>query len=132
MSKRPNQPATSRAAFHSLDPERLRATYKKIYDALLVIGEGNYEAISRQANTPEEKIWKRMKDAVDKGLIHNTGKTVMTKNNRMSYVFALGPAPEIVKKKERVMRGKSVVDYSKAILNQPKPSKRTEENLFSL
>lgn len=117
--KRKNQPETSRAAFHSLDQARLAGTYKKIVDALTVIGEGNYEAISRQAGEKEEKIWKRLKESCEKGLIHNTGKTVMTKNNRMSYVFALGPAPTTVKKKERVMKGKSVADYSKAILNQP-------------
>jgi hypothetical protein len=129
MSKRPNQPATSRAAFHSLDPERLRATYKKIYDALLVIGEGNYEQISAAAGEKEEKIWKRLKESCEKGLIHNTGKTVMTKNNRMSYVFALGPSPEPIKKKERVMSGKTISDFSKAI-NQVSPSIKIQESLF--
>jgi DNA-binding Lrp family transcriptional regulator len=121
--------ATSQAAYHSLDPARLKADYKKIVDALTVIGEGNYEAIAKQAGRPEEKIWKRLKESCDKGLIHNTGKTVMTKNNRMSYVFAIGPSPEPVKKRQRVLKGPSVQDFSKAI-NQVKQSLKTQEELF--
>jgi hypothetical protein len=41
-----------------------------------------------------------------------------------------GAATEPVKKKERVLKGKTVVDFSKAILKQPKINQQNQERLF--
>ena len=92
-------PQTSIDAYRGLDPARLRETYRKIVDALTVIGEGNYEAIALQAQEKESRIWKRINEVVKLGLIHNTGKKVKTKDNGDSYVFALGPASDTPKKR---------------------------------
>jgi hypothetical protein len=129
--KRKN-PSTSLEAHARLDPIKVSQTMVKISEAIKVLGKANYEDVAAYLGEPEPKIWKRFTDCMKAKLIHRTEETKKTKHGYKSYLFAYGPTIEEVKKKERVMRGKSVADYSKAILNQPKPSKRTEENLFSL
>jgi hypothetical protein len=127
--KRKN-PSTSLEAHARLDPIKVSQTMTKITDTLKSIGKGNYEDISAAAQMPEAKCWKRLIDCVRAGLIHRTDAIKMTKNGYKSYLYAPGGTPEPVKKKERVMRGKSVVDYSKSILNQPKQSIHTQDQLF--
>lgn len=123
---------TSREAFYSLDPDQLVGLRKKIFQALVEIGTGHYEDIALRAGIEPVQCWKRLSELHRDGLIHRTGERKMLSSNRAGFVWASGGTPEPVKKKERVLKGKSVSEYSKAILNQPKPSKRTEENLFSL
>jgi len=43
----------------------------------------------------------------------------MLSSKRMGFVWAPGASPEPVQKKERVMKGKTVSQFAKAILNQP-------------
>jgi hypothetical protein len=128
MGTRKN-PETSLEAYRGLDPQRMNQTYRAIVDALLVIGKGNYETIAVQAEMPEAKIWKRMGEAAKMGLIHNTGETIKTKNGYKSYLFAIGPAPETVQKKQRVMKGKTVSDFSKAI-KQVSQTIHKQDSLF--
>jgi hypothetical protein len=127
--KRKN-PVTSDAAYRGLDPNKMSETHVAIVESLKIIGEGNYEDISACSGMPEARIWKRIVDVVRKGLIHDTGKEKDTVHGNKSRIFALGPSPEPVVKKERVMKGKTVVDYSKAILKQPKPNQQNIERLF--
>lgn len=108
---------TSLEAYRSLDPVRISQTMQKIADTLKVIGKGNYEQIAAASNMAEAKVWKRLIDCVRAGLIHRTEETKLTKNGCKSYLFAPGPATQIVKKRERVMKGKTVAQYSKDILS---------------
>lgn len=91
----------------------------KIAEALKVIGKGNYEDISRASGMPESKVWKRLIDCVRAGLIHRLDETKKTKQNNKSYLFAPGPATQLQKKRERVMKGPSISQFAKKILNQP-------------
>src|ERR1700743_3079696 len=120
MSKYKKQ-QTSLAAYKSLYPAKLSKMHNLIIEALTFLGEGNYEGIASYLKLPEEKVWKRLNECVKLGAIHNTGRTIMTKNNRISYLYGIGPGHGLPKK-EKSPRGKTVSDFSKAILNQPKLS----------
>lgn len=128
MGKRKN-PETSLEAYRALDPIKVSQTMIKISDALKVIGEGNFEDIAAAAGMPEPKVWKRLIDCVRGELIHATGETKPTVHGNKSNIFAPGPSPERVKRKERVLKGKTISDFSKA-LNQVKQSIHSQESLF--
>lgn len=123
MGKRKN-PETSLEAYRNLDPIQVSQTMIKIADALKKIGKGNFEDIALAAGMPEAKVWKRLIDCVRGELIHATGETKLTVHNNKSNIFAPGPSTERIKRKERVMKGASVADHSRAIkkLSQPIPA----------
>jgi predicted transcriptional regulator len=118
MPKRKN-PETSNEAYRSLQEVEITATQQKICSALEVLLTGTYEDIADFLKMDAARIWKRMSELHRFGLIHRTGERKIMKSGRAGFVWAPGGTPEPVKKKERVMKGKTVVDYSKAILNQP-------------
>lgn len=113
--KRKN-PDTSLDAYKSLDPIKISLRMQKIADGLNAIGKGNYEQIALAAGLREDQVWKRLIDCMKSGLIHRTQEKRKTKDNRDSYVFAPGPATQIAARKERVMKGKTVSDYSKELV----------------
>lgn len=118
MTKRKN-PDTSLDAYKSLDPIKISLRMQKIADGLNTIGKGNYEQIALAACLREDQVWKRIIDCIRAGLIHRTQEKRKTKDNRDSYVFAPGPATQIAAKKERVMKGPSVSDFSKKLIPTP-------------
>lgn len=129
MPKRKN-PETSLDAHASLDPVKVSQTMAKISEAVKKLGKANYEMVADLTGMPEPKVWKRFIDCARAKLIHRTEETKKTKHGYKSYLFAPGPATEVAQKKERVLKGKTVVDYSKAILKQPKPNQQNIERLF--
>lgn len=126
--KRKN-PETSLEAYKKLDPIRVSQTMNKIAQALVIIGKGNYEMIAEAAGMAEQKCWKRLIDCVRAGLIHRTDETKITKSGCKSYMYAIGPASQVANKRERVLKGRTVQDFSKAI-NQAKQSASSLERLF--
>jgi hypothetical protein len=115
--KRKN-PSTSSEAFYSLDPEQLVGLRKLIFKSLVEIGVGHYEDISLKAGIEPAQCWKRLSELEKFQMIHRTGERKMLSSKRMGFVWAPGASPEPVQKKERVMKGKTVAEYSKSILNQ--------------
>lgn len=120
---------TSREAFYSLDPQQLIGLRKVIFDALGEIGSGHYEDIARRAGIEPNQCWKRLSELLREGLIHRTGDKKMLSSKRNGFVWAPGGTPEPIKKKERIMKGKTVQDFSRAI-NQAKPSNNVINRLF--
>lgn len=118
MGKRKN-PDTSNEAFYGLDPELLAGLRKRIFLALVQIKQGHYEDIAAACGIEPVQCWKRLSELNNDGLIHRTGERKFLSSGRQGFVWAPGNAPEVVKKKERVMKGPSVSQFSKAILNQP-------------
>ena len=110
----------------NLDPIKVSQTMTKIAETLKAIGKGNYEQIAEASGMPEAKVWKRLIDCIRAGLIHRLDETKKTAHGNKSYLYAPGPATQLQKKNERVMKGKTVVDYSRELV---KP-KTTEVNLF--
>lgn len=121
--------ATSKEAYHSLDPVKIHQTHINITKALECLGKGNYEAIAAYLNIPEQRVWKRLNEACRAGLIHNTGETTLTKAKRKSYMYAAGKSFETLVRKERIMKGKTVADFSRAI-KQVQISSIIETTLF--
>ena len=122
-------PETSIEAYERIMASGTReTTYRKIIQALQTIGEGNYEAIALAANETESRIWKRIKETRDMGLIIDTGKRVLTKSGSNSMVYALFtdahkyshiPKPERVSKSQT-----SAVDYANMIIAKSKAAKK--------
>jgi predicted transcriptional regulator len=108
---------TSIEAYRKLDPIRVSQTMQKISDALKTIQKGNYEMIAVAAGLKQSQTWKRLIDCVRAGLIHRIDETMLTKDGCKSYLYAPGPATQIAAKKERVMKGKTISQYSKDILS---------------
>jgi predicted transcriptional regulator len=121
---------TSVDAYRGLDPNKMSETYVAIVESLKLMGEGNYQDIAQCSEMPEARVWKRIGEVMKMGLIHDTGKTKKTTHGNKSRIYALGPSAENVEHKKRVLKGKTVVDYSKAILKQPKPNQQNIERLF--
>jgi predicted transcriptional regulator len=128
MANRKN-PATSLEAYRSLEPEKIAKMYLRIVEALTAIGPSTYEGIATYLNEKPERVWKRMSECLSLNLVHRTGERKIMKSGRAGFVWAAGPSPEPVKKKQRVLKGPSVQDFSKAI-NQVKQSLKTQEELF--
>lgn len=128
MGKRKIQ-ETSREAYYSLDPNQLIGLRKRIFEALVSIGTGHYEDIAYAAGIEPVQCWKRLSELLKDGIIHRTGERKMLSSNRVGFVWAPGAATEPVKKKERIMKGKNMADFSRAI-NQVQQSIHTQERLF--
>lgn len=121
--------STSQDAYKSLDPEKTRAMYAKIVKALEIIGPATYEELATYMREKPERVWKRLSEAGRLNLIHRPGDRKIMSSGRQGFVWSVGPSPEPVKKKERVMKGRTVSDFSKAI-NQVKNSPHITERLF--
>lgn len=116
MSKR-NNPSTSNDAYKSLQPDQVRAMYVKIVEALKIIGPSTYEELAKHMKEKPERIWKRLSEAGSLNLIHRPGERRVMASGRQGFVWAVGPPTETSKKRERVMKGKTIVQFSKDILN---------------
>lgn len=125
MSKR-NNPQTSKDAFASLDPEKLGEIYKKIVAALRELKQGTYEDIAKVLKMKPEKIWKRMSEAHSKGLVERTGERKKMASGREGFVWIPTNKLPIT---ESAMPGKTIVDFSKALI-QPKPNEKVVNSLF--
>ncbi len=126
-------PETSLEAYERITKEGAReTTYLKIIKALQKIGEGNYEAIAKAADEKESRIWKRLGEVRDMGIIFDTGKRTLTKDNNNSMVYALSNQKENyvnVKPPERIIKNQtSAADYACAIIAKGK--KLTQQTLF--
>lgn len=109
-------PETSKAAFRSLDPEKLNERYSKILQALGVIKEGTYEQIAKCAGLKDNVVWKRLSELAANKLIYRPGNKRKLKSGREGYTWMLtGEVAEKMQNRERLMDGESVSDISKGI-----------------
>jgi predicted transcriptional regulator len=127
--KRKN-PETSNEAYRSLDPMKINETHGRILDGLKSIGSGTYEDLANFLSLENQRVWRRLSELHRGGLIHRTGERKIMKSGRQGFVWVPGSATEPVKKKERVLKGKTVVDFSKSILKQAKLNQQNQERLF--
>lgn len=125
-----NNPETSLAAFKSLNPDKLNELHLKILAAMQYIGECTYEDVASYLGLEPQRIWRRMSELGFVNRIHRPGGRKIMKSGRQGMVWVLGPSPAALKKKEKIMKGKSVSDFSKAILKQPAPSEKIQQSLF--
>ncbi len=129
MNKK-SAPATSKDAYQSLDPEKIRLMYRKISEALSEIGSATYEQLATHMNEKPERIWKRLSEGQVIGLWHRTAERRVMSSGRSGFVWKAGKGEDEAVKKKKVMKGPDVSSFSKAILNQPAPSQATQRLLF--
>lgn len=89
--------ATSKAAYYSLDGEKISETMFHIQQALKKIGKGMYEDIARACGMENEQVWKRLSEMEKLKLIHRTEETAETSKGRIATVWEFRPAYEAKK-----------------------------------
>lgn len=115
MPKR-KQPETSLEALRSLDPAQIRDIYVSIKWALGQIGSGHFEDIAAALKLPKERVWRRLKEMEDLGIIYRPGTKKMLSTGRNGMVWVLCNSESTNEKvTEKALPGKSVADYSKSI-----------------
>lgn len=123
----PRNPETSLQAYDRIcRPGARETTYLKIIKALEKIVEGNYEAIAKQAEEKESRIWKRLGELRSMGIIIDTGKRTLTKDNNNSMVYSLFQNSgnyENIKAPERIEKT-TVADYASLLVNSTAAGKK--------
>lgn len=113
------QPETSKDALKSLNPEKIRDIYKRILEALQIIGKGTYEDISKQMKIDSSRVWKRLSECHIMGLIERTGERKALSSGRDGFVWQLTskdlPLKPVI---EKHLPGKSVSEFAKEIIRQ--------------
>ena len=119
MSKK-KLPETSLEAYRKLDPLRLTKTYLQIQEALKVIKEGNFEMIANQIGIKPEKVWKRLSELENSGIIYKPGHKIPTSTGSNAYIYKLSSKKRMEKMQtERSLPGKTISDFSKSLYKQP-------------
>jgi hypothetical protein len=124
MSNR-NIPETSKDALRSLEPDSIRAMYRKIAAALQVLGPSTFEEVATYLNEKPERIWKRLDEARKIGLCHRPGEKKKMSSGRFGFLWKAGDGPDVVDQKSKLSETKTIADHSRAIkklaqpINQP-------------
>lgn len=116
-------PETSMEAYQRIMmPGARECTYKKVLESLQRIGEGNYEAIAAACFEKESRIWKRLGEMRNMGLIVDTGKRTLTKDNNNSMVYALFTDADKYKDVPKVERQEKItsVDFANVLIARGK------------
>lgn len=114
MSKK-SVPQTSKDAYASLKPQQLRAIYRKIVEALKVMGEGSSQQISAYLTLDDEVVRKRLSELQKMGILYKPGHRVPTKKGCTAYVWQICKAGAKTELQNKLMPGPSVQDYSRTI-----------------
>jgi hypothetical protein len=115
MAKK-NIPQTSKDAHASLKAEEIREMYRRILEALRLIKEGHMEDIAAACHVKPEKVWKRLSEMRDMGLIYRPGNRKVLQSGCTGYTWRLVGDEPTEPVTEKSLPGKSVADYSKQIL----------------
>lgn len=109
-------PETSKEAYRSLDPDKIREIYQLILFSLSQLGEATFEEIAASLKVSKDRVWKRLSELNKEGLIYRPGNKRMLKSGRSGYTWMLTEKgrPNTTKA-EKALKGKSVSDYSKKI-----------------
>lgn len=122
MQKRKNPPQTSLDAKASLDPTETAKIYAAVIGALSVIGEGTMEEIAAFAKIEKSRIWKRLSEMHEAGMIYRPGNRRLLRSGRTGYTWMLtDKSLPKTKTTERALKGKSVGEYSKKLIQPPVP-----------
>lgn len=109
-----NIPETSKAAFHSLDPDQLSEIHRKILYALSQLFEGSFEDIAAFLKVDKSTIWKRLSELHKDGLIYRPGTKKALRSGRAGYVWRLtDKSMPKTQAAEKLLAGPSIADYSR-------------------
>lgn len=95
-----------------------------------MLEEATSEAIATRMKVKPDKVWKRLKELMDNGLIYKPGIRKPLKSGCNGYCWALTEnGKALVSVSAAPPAGKTISDFSRAF-NQPKPSDNTVNRLF--
>jgi predicted ArsR family transcriptional regulator len=116
---------TSKEAYQSLDPSKLRETYRQILYAISQIGESTSQEIAAFLKTDHQKIWKRMVDLERMELVYKPGTKKPLKSGRMGYCYQLRQVSmPTTKAAEKALKGPAIVDYSRRLISDKEAIKQ--------
>lgn len=87
--KKTKIPETSLEAYKSLDPTRLRDTYKKIILALSELGSGTFEDIAKKMKVDKSVVWKRLSELERANILYRPGTKKTLKSGRSGYIWLI-------------------------------------------
>jgi predicted ArsR family transcriptional regulator len=122
MSKRKHCD-TSADALASIKSEDMKRLYRRIIEALKILGQGSSQQIAAYLTLEDDVVRKRLSELERFGIIYKPGHKVPTKKGRDSYVWQLCSAGAKTDLQNKVMAGKTIQDYSRTIQS-------IEQNLF--
>jgi hypothetical protein len=115
--KKKQIPDTSKEAYQSLDPSKLRETYKSILYALSQLGEATTEECAAFLKIDHERLWKRYSELANMGLIYRPGNKRLLRSGRNGFTWRLTKnAIPATTAAEKALRGPAVVDYSRKLI----------------
>ena len=110
-------PETSREAYHSLNPANILEVHHRIMDALRILGNGTFEDIARQAKLEPQRVWRRLSELLKVDIVYRPGTKKPLRSGRNGFIWALTkPGEPTAPVTERVMKGKTIADYSKKLI----------------
>lgn len=110
-------PETSRAAYESLDPEKISDIHRKILWALSQLMEdATYEEIAAFLKIEKSKVWKRISELLKAGLIYRPGTKKALRSGRAGFCYRLTDAatPKTTAA-EKALKGHGIAFYSRNI-----------------
>lgn len=116
-------PQTSIDAKKSLKQSELAKIYVAIVLALSIIGEGTMEEIAAAAKIEKSRVWKRLSEMNEAGIIYRPGNRRPLKSGRTGYTWMLtDKSLPKTSHAEKALKGKTVSDYSRKLIpnNQSK------------
>lgn len=78
---------TSMEAYRSLDPTKLRDTYKRIILALSELGSGTFEDIAKKMKVDKSVVWKRLSELERANILYRPGTKKTLKSGRSGFVW---------------------------------------------
>lgn len=85
--RKSNVPSTSKEAYKSLDPAKLRDIYKRILLALSELGGGTFEDIAQKMKVDKSVVWKRLSELERASIIYRPGAKKKLKSGRSGFVW---------------------------------------------
>jgi hypothetical protein len=116
---------TSQSAYKSLDPDSIRAMYKKIASALQALGSSTFEEVAAYLDEKPERIWKRLDEARKIGLCHRPGEKKKMSSGRCGFLWKAGDGPDVIDQKSKLSETKTIADHSRAIKKLAQPINQT-------
>src|ERR1700677_2234720 len=112
---------TSQDAYRSLDPDSIRAMYRKIAAALQALGPSTFEEVAAYLDEKPERIWKRLDEARKIGLCHRPGEKKKMSSGRHGFLWKAGDGPDVVDQKSKLSDTQTIADHSRAIKKLAQP-----------
>lgn len=130
--KKTNFPETSMDAFKKAHPDMLAEHYRKIIDALKILGTCNYEKIAAHATMDRHQVGRRLKELEGMELIYKPGTKSNTKSGRTAFDYCLtGSGQPKTDNEVRYVKGeKTAADYANDLINSAHKPEFKQTELF--